>query len=169
MLLSFLYMIATVCTAYVGFTSLFVFLRKSGEQSIDQYSSWSIRYLIAVALSTMGTTLLPAVLLAFNPDERQAVRIASFVALFLLGRLDVIYASRSKLVDSTPVDWRLRALFFAAVAIDVLFGLIAFGVIEKFATAVYMALELGELVVMFCYFAWALQRLLPLEWEREKR
>lgn len=165
MLLPFLYVIASVCTAYVGFTSLFIALRKAGGSLVDQYSSWSVRYLIAVALTTIGTALLPGVLLAFSADEAWAVRPASLVAMLLLGRLDAIYAWRRKQVDASPLDWRLKLLFIAALVIDFVFGAIAAGLAPTLAVASYMALELGEVMIMFCYFAWALERMLPLRWE----
>lgn len=165
MLLSFLYSIATICTAYVGFTSLFIALRTSGGNAVDEFSRWSIRYLIAVALTTICTAVLPSVLLAFDANETTALRASSCIALLLLGRLDAIYAFRRKHVDPAPLGWRLKTLFAAAVAIDILFGVIAAGMAGKAAAALYMALELAELVVMFCYFAWALARMLPLQWE----
>jgi hypothetical protein len=165
MFIPFLYMIASVSTAYVGFTSLFIAVRTSGGSMIDDYASWSVRYLIAVALTTIGTALLPAVLLAFTKDETAAAQDASFIAMLLLGRLDAIYAYRRRDVDMSPFDWRLTCLLVIAVVIDIGFGIVALRIMPETAPGTYMALELNEMIVMFCYFAWTLERMLPLRWE----
>jgi hypothetical protein len=166
---SVLYYIASISTAYVGFTTIFIALRDAGQAGVDAYSSWSTRYLIAVALTTIGTSLLPPVVAALVSDVAVTIRISAFIAFVLLGRLDVIYLLRHRLVSKEGLSLKLKCLYLTAVAIDIGFAALAFGELGARRMAIYCALELSEVFVMFCYFAWVLERLLPLCWESASR
>lgn len=164
----YLLYIAVLSSGYVGFTAFFIALRQMIGITADTVATWSMRYLITVALCTTATALLPPLLSMVIPVTG-ALRIASGITCVLMTRLDVIFAYRLPRIYKEPRDAWFWFLFACAIAADVAFAACALGGFPGKEYAAFCFAETTELAVMFCYFGSALQQLLPFEWEREAR
>jgi hypothetical protein len=162
----YLLYIAVLSSGYVGFTSFFIALRQVIGANADKVATWSMRYLITVALCTTTTALLPPLLSMMIPPAT-AIRIAGGAACVLMTRLDIIFVYRLPLVYKEPLGSWFWFLFAIALGADVGFGACAAGVLPGKELATFCSAETVELAVMFCYFSNALMQLLPFDWELE--
>ncbi len=164
----YLLYIAVISTSYVGFTAFFIALRQLIGSTADKVATWSMRYLITVALCTTTTALLPP-LLSTMMAAPLAIRISSGIACLLMTRLDVVFVYRLPSIYKEPLGAWFWLLFIVALGVDVGFGACALGLLPGRELVAFSVAETVELTVMFCYFANALRQLLPFEWERAAR
>lgn len=164
----YLLYIAVISTSYVGFTAFFIALRQIVGDKADKVATWSMRYLITVALCTATSALLPPLLAMIVPAVL-AIRVASGVACVLMTRLDIIFVYRLPSIYEEPLGPWFWSLFAVAIGADIGFGACALGFFPAKELVAFCAAETVELVVMFCYFSNALMQLLPFEWELEAR
>ncbi len=160
----YLFYIAALSSGYVGFTAFFIALRQMIGATADRVATWSMRYLITVALCTTATALLPPLLSMAIPAVL-AIRISAGITCVLMTRLDVIFAYRLPRIYKEPMDGWFWFLFACAIGADIAFLACALGFFPGRELPAFCFSETMELVVMFCYFAGALKQLLPFEWE----